>query len=81
MKKKKKKEEKKIAQKNNLGIIANIVCNDNKYIHIMLRYDTAELRETGGGAEMRTVEAAERNWSVSLCRVKTWPQLMCCALI
>ena len=35
----------------------------------------------GGGVEMWTVEAAERNWSVSLCRVKTWPQLMCCALV
>ena len=48
---------------------------------ILLRYDMAELREMGGGAEMRTVEAAERNRSVSLCRVKTWPQLMCCALV
>ena len=34
----------------------------------------------GGGAEMQAAEAAERNQSVSLCRVKTWPQLMCCAL-
>ena len=41
----------------------------------------SELWETGGGAEMRTVEAAEMNWSVSLHRVKTWPQLMCCALV
>ena len=35
----------------------------------------------GGGAEMWAAEAAERNRSVLLCRVKTWPQLMCCALI
>ena len=35
----------------------------------------------GRGAEMWAAEAAERNQSVSLCRVKTWPQLMCCALI
>ena len=35
----------------------------------------------GGGAEMWAVEAAERNRSVSLHRVKTWPQLMCCALV
>ena len=48
---------------------------------ILLRYDMVELREMGGGAEMQTVESAERNQSVSLCRVKTWPQLMCCALI
>ena len=46
---------------------------------LMLRYDISELQETGGGAEMQAVEAAERNRSVSLCRVKTWPQLMCCA--
>ena len=43
---------------------------------ILLRYDMSELWETGRG-----VEAAERNWSVSLCRVKTWPQLVCCALV
>ena len=48
---------------------------------ILLRYDMLKLRETGGGAEMQAAEAAERNWSVSLCRVKTWPQLMCCALV
>ena len=48
---------------------------------ILLRYDISELREMGRGAEMQAVEAAERNWSVSLCRVKTWPQLMCCALV
>ena len=48
---------------------------------ILLRYDMAELWERGRGAEMQTAEAAERNKSVSLCRVKTWPQLMCCALI
>ena len=47
----------------------------------MLRYDISELREMGGGAEMRAAEAVERNRSVSLRRVKTWPQLMCCALI
>ena len=47
----------------------------------MLEYDMLELRETGRGAEMRVVEAAERNRSVLLCRVKTWPQLMCCALV
>ena len=46
----------------------------------MLRYDILELREMGRGAEMCAAEAAERNQSVSLCRVKTWPQLMCCAL-
>ena len=44
----------------------------------MLRYDMSVLWEMGGGVEM---QAAERNWSVSLHRVKTWPQLMCCALI
>ena len=48
---------------------------------ILLRYDTVELWEMGRGAEMQTVEAAERNQSVSLRRVKTWPQLMCCVLI
>ena len=48
---------------------------------ILLRYDMSELWETGRGAEMWTAEAAERNRSVSLCRVKTWPQLMCCALV
>ena len=41
----------------------------------------AELWEMGGGVEMQTAEAAERNWSVSLRRAKTWPQLMCCTLI
>ena len=35
----------------------------------------------GGGVEMWAVEAVERNQSVLLGRVKTWPQLMCCALI
>ena len=45
---------------------------------ILLRYDMSELREMGEGAEMRAVE---RNQSVLLCRVKTWPQLMCCALV
>ena len=45
---------------------------------ILLRYDMSELWEMGRGVEM---QAAERNWSVSLCRVKTWPQLMCCALV
>ena len=44
---------------------------------ILLRYDMAELREMGRGVEMWIVEAAERNQSVSLHRVKTWPQLMC----
>ena len=48
---------------------------------ILLRYDMLELREMGRGAEMWAVEAAERNQSVLLHRVKTWPQLMCCALI
>ena len=47
----------------------------------LLRYDMSELQETGGGTEMQTVEAVERNQNVSLRRVKTWPQLMCCALI
>ena len=48
---------------------------------VLLRYDMSELQETGGGAETQAAEAAERNQSVSLCRVKTWPQLMCCALV
>ena len=48
---------------------------------ILLRYEMSELQETGRGAEMWAVEAVERDQSVSLCRVKTWPQLMCCALI
>ena len=48
---------------------------------ILLRYDISELWEMGGGLEMQAAEAGERNWSVSLCRVKTWPQLMCCALV
>ena len=48
---------------------------------ILLRYDMLEPWETGRGTEMRAAEAAERNQSVSLCRVKTWPQLVCCALI
>ena len=48
---------------------------------ILLRYDISELWEMGGGVEMQAVEAAEWNQSVSLCRVKTWPQLMCCALV
>ena len=48
---------------------------------MVLRYDILELREMGRGAEMQAAEVAERNWSVSLHRVKTWPQLMCCALI
>ena len=50
---------------------------------ILLRYiyDISELWETGRGTEMLAAEVAERNWSVSLCRVKTWPQLMCCALV
>ena len=47
----------------------------------MLRYDISELQETGGDVEMQAAEAAERNQSVSLHRIKTWPQLMCCALI
>ena len=48
---------------------------------ILLRYEMLQLWETGGGAEMQAAEAAERNQSVSLHRVKTWPQLMCCALV
>ena len=48
---------------------------------ILLRYDISELQETGGGAENVAVEAAEQNRSVSLHRAKTWPQLMCCALV
>ena len=69
--------------------------NTNKYINsakptnghdrgepqVLLRYDMLELQETGRGVEMQGAEAAERNQSVSLCRVKTRPQLMCCALI
>ena len=48
---------------------------------ILLRYDILELWEMGRGAEMWAVEAAEKNRCVSLHRVKTWPQLMCCALV
>ena len=48
---------------------------------ILLSYEILELWETGGGVEMQAAEAAERNQSVSLRRVKTWPQLMCCALV
>ena len=48
---------------------------------ILLRYDMSELWEMGRGAEMQGAEAVERNRSVSLHRVKTWPQLMCCALV
>ena len=48
---------------------------------ILLSYDMSELQETGRGVEKWAAEAAERNQSVSLHRVKTWPQLMCCALI
>ena len=47
----------------------------------VLRYDMSELREMDRGVEMQAAEAVERNWSVSLCRVKTWPQLVCCALV
>ena len=47
----------------------------------LLRYDMSELQEMGGGVEMWAAEAVERNQSVLLHRVKTWPQLMCCALI
>ena len=48
---------------------------------MVLRYDILELWEMGRGAENVAVEAAEQNQSVSLCRVKTWPQLMCYALV
>ena len=48
---------------------------------LLLRYEMSELWETGRGVEMWAAEAAERNRSVSLHRVKTWPQLMCCALV
>ena len=47
----------------------------------MLRYDILELQEMGGGAEVQAAEAAEKNQSVLLRRIKTWPQLMCCALV
>ena len=47
----------------------------------VLRYDMSELREMGRGVETQAAEAVERNQSVSLHRVKTWPQLMCCALV
>ena len=47
---------------------------------ILLRYDISELWEMGRGAECR-LEIVEWNWGVSLHRVKTRPQLMCCALI
>ena len=40
---------------------------------MLLRYDMLELWEMGRGVEMQAAEAAERNQSVSLCRVKTWP--------
>ena len=46
---------------------------------LLLRYEMLEL--LGRGAEMQAVEAVERNQSVSLHRVKTWPQLMCCVLV
>ena len=62
----------------------NRTCNLNideyNVIKVMLRYDMSELWEMGGGVEMWAAEAAEMNQSVSLHRVKTWPQLMCCAL-
>ena len=45
---------------------------------ILLKYDMSELRERGGA---QAAEATEKNQNVSLCRVKTWPQLMCYALI
>ena len=32
-------------------------------------------RKWAGGVEMQAAEAAERNQSVSLHRVKTWPQI------
>ena len=48
---------------------------------VLLSYEISELQETGGDAEMQAAEAAERNRSVSLHRVKTWPQLMCCAFV
>ena len=51
-----------------------------KYLNL-LRNDILELQKTGRGVEMQAVEVAERNRSVLLCRVKTWPQLMCCALV
>ena len=54
---------------------------DEGLMYPVLRYDISELQETGRGAEMWAAEAAERNQSVLLCRVKTWPQLMCCALV
>ena len=73
-------------KKNRIGSVEMIQLTDNSsticlYSECLLRYDISELQETGGGAEMRAAEAAERNLSVSLHRVKTWPQLMCCALI
>ena len=51
------------------------------FILLMLRYNISELQEMGRGVEMRAAEAAEWNQSVSLHRVKTWPQLMCCTLV
>ena len=62
------------------GILEAWFGDEGEFV-ILLRYDMVELQEMGRGAEMRTVEAVERNRSVSLHRVKTWPQLMCCALI
>ena len=46
----------------------------------MLRYGMAELRETGGGAECGLWKLRNGN-RVFHYVVKTWPQLMCCALI
>ena len=41
--------------------IQQMPASENPYHVILLRYDMAELQETGRGAEMWTVEAAERN--------------------
>ena len=47
--------------------------------HVKIRYSGAT--ENGWGCRMQTAEVAEWKQSVSLCRVKTWPQPMCCAII
>ena len=66
---------------NLVGFLADSSQNLSRHAYLMLRYDISELRKMAGGVEMRAAEAAERNRNVLLCRVKTWPQLMCCALV
>ena len=49
------------------------------YKHVKIWYGRAT--GNGQGCGMQTAEVVEQNQSVSQHRVKTWPQLMCCALI